>query len=223
MSFDITELHKLFDLLLYFEGHINSPDRDSTQTLSIKKPQFTKTQITIQAAPIFAQKGIADTSVQDLLDAAQISRRTFYKYFRDKYEVLENIYSLSVNMFASRVNDGINEAESIHHLIEKSINSYFSYHESMSSMIRLMHNDSNREGSTLHNRRCENRDAFVYAFRTKAAYFGFGERDLFVYYSIYWIMENASIYLVNETECTREEVKRIKNNLVPLIKSILII
>ena len=61
---------------------------------------FAKTEILLHAMSVFNRQGLEETSVQDILDAANISRRTFYKYFSGKIDVLENIYSLALRVIA---------------------------------------------------------------------------------------------------------------------------
>src|ERR1700704_6191626 len=47
------------------------------------------------AVGVFTRMGFAATRVEDLLAAAGIARRTFYKYFRSKEEVLAAVYMLA--------------------------------------------------------------------------------------------------------------------------------
>ena len=50
----------------------------ATEEFSMPLPgQGAKADVLFNAIGVFASKGIADTTVQDLLDAANISRRTF--------------------------------------------------------------------------------------------------------------------------------------------------
>lgn len=39
------------------------------------------------AFKLFTQKGIKSTSIQDIVDNAQVAKGTFYLYFKDKYEI----------------------------------------------------------------------------------------------------------------------------------------
>jgi AcrR family transcriptional regulator len=58
-------------------------------------------EIIIEAAfRLFVERPFPEITVQDILDEAGVSRKTFYKYFRDKYE-LQEIYYLeqSSNVF----------------------------------------------------------------------------------------------------------------------------
>ena len=36
---------------------------------------------------LFTKKGIKDTSIQDIVDNANVAKGTFYLYFKDKYEI----------------------------------------------------------------------------------------------------------------------------------------
>lgn len=217
-SFEPTELEKLLKLLLHFEGYTDTPD-----SLDIKLTQrnFTKTQIILQSAAIFAQKGVSETSVQDLLEASNVSRRTFYKYFSDKFDVLENIYRLSINMFSKRLTDEISQAKNVGELIEQTIESYFSYHTSMGNMIRIMHEDTYRQGSSLYERRIFDREAFVETFQKKLKVLGYQNKNIMIFQSIFWILEDASMYLLTETPCEKEDVERVKKELNTVFYSML--
>lgn len=48
------------------------------------KADRTKHRIIEEAAPLFNKKGVAGTSVDDVLEVAGITKRTFYKYFETK-------------------------------------------------------------------------------------------------------------------------------------------
>lgn len=39
------------------------------------------------AFELFTEKGIKDTSIQDIVDKANVAKGTFYLYFKDKYEI----------------------------------------------------------------------------------------------------------------------------------------
>ena len=39
------------------------------------------------AFQLFTQKGIKDTSIQDIVDNANVAKGTFYLYFKDKYDI----------------------------------------------------------------------------------------------------------------------------------------
>ena len=46
-----------------------------------------KNRLLETAFRLFTDKGIKDTSIQDIVDNANVAKGTFYLYFKDKYEI----------------------------------------------------------------------------------------------------------------------------------------
>ena len=46
-----------------------------------------ETRLLDTAFKLFTEKGIKDTSIQDIVDNANVAKGTFYLYFKDKYEI----------------------------------------------------------------------------------------------------------------------------------------
>lgn len=63
----------------------------------------TRARIVSSAASVFAERGIAATTVQHLLEGAGVSRRTFYQYFQSKEDVLSSVYEAAVSDIERRV------------------------------------------------------------------------------------------------------------------------
>jgi AcrR family transcriptional regulator len=59
-----------------------------TQTLPARKRASVRTSIGEQATQLFFQKGYAATTVDDIAAASGIGRRTFFRYFKSKEDVL---------------------------------------------------------------------------------------------------------------------------------------
>ena len=71
----------------------------------------TRSRILRGAAAVFLNRGIRATSVQEILNSAGISRRTYYQYFSSKEGVMLALYELAVNALVERVRVAV-EAES---------------------------------------------------------------------------------------------------------------
>ncbi|MBU3215668.1 TetR/AcrR family transcriptional regulator [Clostridium estertheticum] len=73
-----------------------------------------KRKIIIEAATkVFSQKGYIDSSIKDITDEASVAVGTFYSYFNNKEEVLEQIYDEISDMslkIASDVSMGENDS-----------------------------------------------------------------------------------------------------------------
>jgi AcrR family transcriptional regulator len=57
-------------------------------------PENTRDRILHGAYSAIGERGIGPTKVQHILDAAGVSRRTFYQYFRSKDDVLAAVYGV---------------------------------------------------------------------------------------------------------------------------------
>src|SRR5262245_18255916 len=68
------------------------PSQDERVTLTTRLGQGF---IVSAAGKVFARRGFDATRVEDILQAAPVARRTFYKYFSSKEDVLAAIYELA--------------------------------------------------------------------------------------------------------------------------------
>ncbi len=51
------------------------------------KEKDKETRLLTTAFGLFTEKGIKDTSIQEIVDKANVAKGTFYLYFKDKYEI----------------------------------------------------------------------------------------------------------------------------------------
>ncbi|MBR3002193.1 MAG: TetR/AcrR family transcriptional regulator [Clostridia bacterium] len=58
------------------------------------------------AFKLFTQKGVKDTSIQEIVDNAEVAKGTFYLYFKDKYEIRDVLISKkSTKLFNNALKD----------------------------------------------------------------------------------------------------------------------
>ena len=84
-----------------------------------------RAEILIHSMQVFAQRGLQRTTVQHLLDASDVSRRTFYKYFRNKMDVLESIYRIFVDNMLLHFHKEVKQASSANDIIRNTTTVYF--------------------------------------------------------------------------------------------------
>lgn|SRR5574344_599731 len=56
-----------------------------------EKKEVKKNKLLDASISLFLEKGFADTTIQDIVDKAEIAKGTFYLYFHDKYEVQDEL------------------------------------------------------------------------------------------------------------------------------------
>lgn len=172
--------------------------------------QGAKSDVLFNAIGVFTSKGVEDTTVQDLLDAANVSRRTFYKYFKNKVEVLESIYEIAAGLLMSRFNVAKKQSASVSEFVVSCVELFFDYHANLGPLIRMMTEEALRAGSPLAPRRAVLLEQMVKLFDDRYFEEQGVRLDPKVYYSLIWMMESASINILTNTEATQEVVNSFK-------------
>src|SRR5579862_6939958 len=124
-----------------------------------------RSRIIGKAAGVFGKRGAADTTVEDILQAAGISRRTFYRFFQSKEEVLDALHEIGCNMLigAARQVAALpgDPLERLHRAIE----AYLEYHVTVGANVMVVvQGESMRAGSKLGPRRRAFLDTMVDLF-----------------------------------------------------------
>ncbi len=159
--------------------------------------QGAKSDVLFNSIGVFTIKGIEDTTVQDLLDAANISRRTFYKYFKNKVDVLESIYQVAAEILLMRFKAANSQAQSFREFIVQCVELYFDYHTHLGPLVRMMTEEARRSGSPLASHRETLLKNIVDLLEEKFFEFEGVKLDPKVYYSLIWMMESATMNILS--------------------------
>lgn len=186
-------------------------ERASTQFSMPLPGQGAKADVLFNAIGVFARKGITDTTVQDLLDAANISRRTFYKYFKNKVDVLESMYKIAAEILTTRFKAEMGANANMSNFVVKCVDMYFDYHANLGPLVRMMTEEARRTGSPLAVHRQVLIDQIVELFDAKYYALEGVHIDNQVFYALIWMLESASINLLTQTACTKDDVDRCKS------------
>jgi AcrR family transcriptional regulator len=103
--------------------------------------------IVAAAARVFAKLGFAATRVEDILEAASVARRTFYKYFTSKEDVLSAVYDLATGelLRALRAIPAARPLEMLGHGVDL----YLDYHVENASLLKVLVEQAIRSDSPL--------------------------------------------------------------------------
>lgn len=92
------------------------------------------------ARGVFARLGYAQTSVEAILEEAGVSRRTFYRTFHNKEEVLAELFGNSVDMLLKAVARANREHAASSHIARMvaGIDAYIRVHEQAGPLARVL-------------------------------------------------------------------------------------
>lgn len=136
----------------------------------IKKPRASGVQlggdvarnmIMFGATRVFAERGFRAASVEDLLDAAQVSRRTFYRFFKSKDDVALAMYTLGTASLLEGCRRAIEGAPDLLTQLEKCIDLHLGNARSVGRLVFVLGGEATRLESPLHARRMEVHDDLV--------------------------------------------------------------
>ncbi len=86
-----------------------SPDFDMTASNKEKsnkqRKRRTRRKLIDAAATVFVRKGFHDTQIGDIVAQANLGQGTFYRYFKNKHDIYENL----LDDFVARLMDGFSE------------------------------------------------------------------------------------------------------------------
>jgi len=181
-----------------------------------------RAEILIHSMHVFAQRGLDRTTVQHLLDAAKVSRRTFYKYFRNKMDVLEHIYRIFIDNMLLHFHQEMRQARSVRAIIHNTTKVYFDYHLSMGPVINLMMEEARSSGSALapHRERAQRIAAQVVT--AEVGRLTGRELDPLVLRTMLWILENYSLYIFENGEFSAQRLEECQRVMIGIAEAVVL-
>jgi AcrR family transcriptional regulator len=113
------------------------------------------------AARVFAAKGLRDTSVEDLLEAANVSRRTFYRMFDSKEAVALALYNFGTAALLEGCKHAIATTDDPLEQFERCIDVHLRNAGTMGRLVFVLGGEATRQESPLHARRMQTHDLLV--------------------------------------------------------------
>jgi len=116
------------------------------------------------AAQVFGAKGYGATSVEDVLQAAGVSRRTFYRFFRSKEDLFEELADAASMLFIQGMRNAVAMAKTPAEKIEKCLELYLRAPQSVGPIFQVLQIESSRPGTQLYARRQQVLETLIQMF-----------------------------------------------------------
>jgi AcrR family transcriptional regulator len=110
-------------------------------------------QILLGAATAFGERGHAATSVENILETAGVSRRTFYRFFRSKEDVFEQLFESAAIMFIQAIRAAAAAGGSPEEMLSRCIDAYLDLPRTAGPLFHVFQVEASRPGSPLYARR----------------------------------------------------------------------
>lgn len=156
--------------------------------------QYARGTILAVAMRVFQKRGIDDTRVEDILVAAKLARRTFYKYFSSKEDVLAALYELTTGELVRSIEAAHRTAPTPLAAIHQGIDMYFDLSKTVPGLRGLIER-SLQSSSQLAARRRWLRDRLVRILDAAVRAHDGRKLDPLVYYALLSALEGVSLQI----------------------------
>jgi len=160
------------------------------------------------AAEAFGRLGYARTSVEDILAAAGVSRRTFYRVFRGKDEVFHLLFDRALATALELIRAAVAGADTPAAKVEAGLRAYLGAHLAIGPLARVLLLEQFPPGSTFGKRREAAVEAFIQLVEQEVRGLRRERVDPLLVRGVVAALDHVAIQLVGESRAGAFDVER---------------
>jgi len=181
----------------------------------LRKPAVgkeTRERILTGAAEAFGKRGHAGTRVEDILRAADVSRPTFYKAFKSKDDIFEELSERHHRDIRERIMRSVAGVSDPAAQLEATTDAFMRWRAELGPIGRVLDVEARTPGSSIAHHRAKTLEDMtaLMAERMRAA--GRPEVDPVLYYGIIAAMERVADVLLSKHPVSEAAVERAKRS-----------
>jgi AcrR family transcriptional regulator len=174
------------------------------------------------AIDVFSRRGFAATRVEDILEAADVARRTFYKHFSSKEDVLAAVYELATSELTEAMRGASGGDCDPIDAVCRAVDGYLDYHVANSRLVAVLVQQAVRTDSPLFADRQRFREELGQLLDAAVRAASGEHHDPFLYAALISAVEGTSLDLLSG-ECGPDEVARAKRVLHLILERVIVI
>lgn len=183
------------------------------------RDQLGRSDVLLAAVEVFGEQGLRATRVQDLLEAGGIARRTFYKHFRSKEDVLAKLYSFATSELLDAIEDARRRSDDPLAGVRAALDAYLEFHVTNHAIARVLIEEASRSGSPLHPLRARFRQELIAALTQATRALTGKTLDPYVFVALISGLEGISLELL-EGERSSFDVERARSTILGMMAAI---
>jgi AcrR family transcriptional regulator len=169
------------------------------------------------AARVFGERGYGASSVEGILEAAQVSRRTFYRTFRSKEDVLRTLFDNSVQMLIRAVRESTSERKVQADLAAPAVDAYLRVHANAGPLARVLLMEQFSPGSPLAEQRNRAFATFSKLMTQASARAGRGPSDPLLVAAVVAGINQICVQMATEYPSGNWDVERAKRAILRIL------
>jgi AcrR family transcriptional regulator len=198
-----------------------TPQADAVAEVSIDgKSDPVRNRILRGAARAFGERGYGATSVEQILAAAEVSRRTFYRTFRSKEDVLRTLFDNSVGMLVRAVREAGDPAREQRERVVASVEAYIKVHANAGPLARVLLLEQFSPGSPLAVQRNRAHSTFTKLITSAAVGGGRPAPDPILVAAIVAGINQVCVQMASEFPAGNWDVERAKRAILRILSAL---
>jgi AcrR family transcriptional regulator len=117
-------------------------------------PTSTQGRLLLAASAVLAERGVADVTVEEVLQVARVARRTFYKHFASRDDLLVTLHRTLSEGFVAATK-AASRAGSVDEHVARTVDVFLTVAQRGGALFRVLQGEALRPGSPLAPRRQE--------------------------------------------------------------------
>ena len=188
---------------------------------SENRPASTRGRILSASAQVILQKGVRDASVKDILETADICRRTFYQHFKSKDDAFRALYrEEATDRLYNAMNDAILAESDPFGRVLASVDAFLNFEQTGGSLLARLQSEALNGESSLHEARVEVFDRLVVLVdKTVQDNLGIAF-DPMIYRTLFLGIEGIVVHEQNQQALDAEQLARIRRVIRPMVVGI---
>ena len=183
------------------------------------------TRILQGASYVFAEIGVRNASVEDILAAAGVSRRTFYRLYDSKESVMVALYRMGTDNLLGACTIAVKDGKTPLERVAGCIDAHLRNARDFGRLVFVLGGEAHRNESLLHPRRMEVHDALVALFATATEGQIKEPIDPLLFRALVLAIEGVTRMVVEAGEegrkVTKESLERARRVMLHLVRSTL--
>lgn len=176
-----------------------------------------RSEILLGAAEAFGANGFAETTVQDVLKAAGVSRRTFYRFFRSKEHLFEELVDAASMVFLQSMRTAASLGSTPDDKLANCVEIYLRAPQNAGPIFHVLLAETSRPGAPLAHKRQGIIDALIDMLSEGVREHQKREVDPLLFRGLIAAMETISQYVFTETDGNEQDIQRAKAIMLQLV------
>jgi len=180
-----------------------------------------RSEILLGAAKAFGDHGYGNTTVQHVLKAAGVSRRTFYRFFKNKDDVFQQLADAASMLFLENIRTASNLGKTPEEKLANCVEVYLRAPQTAGPIFHVLLAESSRPGSVIGDHRRVIIEALVDMLSEGVREHQQRDVDPLMVRGLIAALESISQHVFMQTDAGEKEIQRAKAAMMHLVVSAL--